>query len=405
MAGLRRRIAVLLTIGLLLSLSACLEDQKTDDPPLLFTKPAAEEDPTEPSNIVPTQVPTVAPTIAPTVAPTIVPTVAPTEAPKPVKFTGWDILDPNKEFTRNADGLPILGGDYYKYWSNGFLIGSTGVDFLSVHSGEPIWIKGKQEQIKIDYEGTEYVIDLVWCSYMGEIGVNYPQDPGDEVRYKGPWVYPIMGNDRFVEIKMPTINDRAYIFLLDLQTMTLHDPLAKMPAEFAPSFFVLSPGADMAIVYVDYEACIWNLHTGALQPLEDLTGIESASNPHFVSATHISFLTSIEALDEQSYIADGALLDLTDGSVKTLYEDAHYGSFLQVGGLEHIGRMYGYFDYPTQKVYFVDTITGATAAVDYFHSLVGAPGLHGVFYCHDSIGYLVKTDGTVTPLFTTKADP
>ena len=84
---MKRRIAVLLTIALLLSLSACGDDPGVGDPPLLFTKPTAEEDPTEPSNIVPTQVPTVAPTViptaAPTAAPTQEPTAAPTEAPKP----------------------------------------------------------------------------------------------------------------------------------------------------------------------------------------------------------------------------------------------------------------------------------------------------------------------------------
>ena len=78
---MKRRIAVLLTIALLLSLSACGEDPGVGDPPLLFTKPTAEEDPTEPSNIVPTQVPTVAPTAAPTKEPTQAPTAIPTEPP------------------------------------------------------------------------------------------------------------------------------------------------------------------------------------------------------------------------------------------------------------------------------------------------------------------------------------
>ncbi|MBR6826164.1 MAG: PT domain-containing protein [Oscillospiraceae bacterium] len=78
---MKRRIAVLLTIALLLSLSACGDDPGVGDPPLLFTKPTAEEDPTEPSNIVPTQVPTVAPTAAPTQEPTQAPTAIPTEPP------------------------------------------------------------------------------------------------------------------------------------------------------------------------------------------------------------------------------------------------------------------------------------------------------------------------------------
>ena len=78
---MKRRIAVLLTIALLLSLSACGDDPGVGDPPLLFTKPAVEEDPTKPSNIVPTQVPTVAPTAAPTQEPTQAPTAIPTEPP------------------------------------------------------------------------------------------------------------------------------------------------------------------------------------------------------------------------------------------------------------------------------------------------------------------------------------
>ena len=381
-------------------------------PPLLFTKPAAEEDPTEPSNAIPTQVPTVTPTVIPTAAPTAEPTqeptVAPTEEPKPPKYSGWELLSPGMEFTRNADGIIVLAGAYYNHWINGFLIADTGVDFLSFHSGEPVWLTGKQEQITIHHEASTYTVEFVWCSHMGEVAVNYVGRTIQNQTTNGITVMPIAGNDQFVRVGIPD-GKQGYWYLLDLQNLTLSDPLSKVDPKHYRNiefYLELSPNANAAIFVADdlHERVLWNFADGSLTPLEELTGIKDVNQAFWVSGTQLAVVSTRDMGPEVTY-ADAVLYDLTDGSIKELYKNARYGWFRDMGGLEHKGRMYCYYDKNTKETVFVDAITGATGRTGHGYPWAKMFGYTGIEYYDKDICYLVKTDCTVTPLFTTRADP
>ncbi|MBR6826165.1 MAG: hypothetical protein IKM59_06415 [Oscillospiraceae bacterium] len=392
---MKRRIAVLLTIALLLSLSACGDDPGVGDPPLLFTKPTAEEDPTEPSNIVPTQVPTVAPTViptaTPTAAPTQEPTAAPTEAPKPPKYSGWEILSPGMEFTRNADGIIVLAGAYYNHWVNGFLIADTGVDFLSFHSGEPVWLTGKQEKITIHHEASTYSVEFVWCSHMGEVGTNSV----------GASVSPIPGNDRYVSVRIP---ETKYWYLLDLKTLVLMDVLSKIEPQYREcSSLSLAPSADKAILTVGNTKAIWDFTAGTTTPIHELTGVEGADLCVWASGTPLVLVTTRYIGPEVTY-ADAVLYDLTDGSIKELYKNARYGWFRDMGGLEHKGRMYCYYDPQTMETVFVDALTGTEGRISHFYPYARQMGGNNILYEDAGMLYILKPDGSATPLFTTKAD-
>ena len=372
---MKKKLAFTLTLALLLTLCACQ---------------AAE------GNAQPTAAPTVAPTDAPTQAPTAEPTQEPTaattEVPKPVNFKGWDILDPNKEFTRNADGIIVLAGTYHNHMTNGFLIAKTGVDFLSFYSGEPVWLTGKQEHISVTHAGTTYTADFVWCTHAGEVGTNSV----------GMSVSPIPGNDRFVTVQIPQTN---YWYLMDLQTHELSDPLSKLDPQYHKGLFQydLSPNADKAIFISDNGWVIWNFADGTVKTIAEFTGIKSANLAFWASGTQVVLVTTRNIEPEVTY-ADAVLYDLTDGSVKELYKNVRYGYFRDMGGLEHRGRMYCYYDKNTKETVFVDAITGTQGRISHIFPAAMQMGISCIEYYDEQTVYILKPDGTATPIFTTKGD-
>ena len=334
---------------------------------------------------------------------TVTPTQTATESAKPASFHGWEILSPDMEYIRNEDGLIVFPGAYYNHWINGFLIGKTGVDFLSFHSGEPVWIAGKQEHITITHEGKEYFVDFAWGSHMGEIGVNFASRTIQTQSSNGTYVSPIPGNDRFIRVSIP-VADSDYWYLLNLETLELVDPLAKVDPKYRMnSISGISPDATKAILYEKNSQLIWDFASGAVMDVSEFTGIESANKAFWVSATQLAVVTSRIEVPQEGY-ADAVLYDLTDGSSKELYKNARYARFMDVGGLEHHGRLYCYLDSETKMTVFVDPITGMQGTVSHQGLPIARQmGGYGIEYYDEGICYLLKPDGIVTPLFTTNS--
>lgn len=333
----------------------------------------------------------------------VAPTEKATESIKTTSFKGWDFFNPDMEFVRNEDGLIVLDGAYNKHWTNGFLVASTGIDFLSFHSGEPVWVDGKQVHITVTHDGKEYAADFAWCSHMGEIGVNFSISKVQQGKSGVRYVSPIPGNDQFVMVGI-TDGKSKFSYLLNLETLELVDPLANLNPKYSRDMSVdISPGADRAIVYIDSKPAILELASGAVKDLSKSSGLENADTAYWASATQIVVVTTRCGMPQDWY-ADAVLYDLTDGTVKELYNNQKYAWFRDAGGLEHHGRMYCYCDSEIHMVVFVDSVSGTQGTLSYVFPTVNQMGGYGMEYYDNGICYLLKPDGTVTPLFTTNDD-
>ena len=294
------------------------------------------------------------------------------------------------EIIGTQDGIPIIMGIDYNEHMLGFFWNSTGTSAISIHNGKPEYVDIRKEHVVITHNDRDYAFDFSWCTNAGEIGV-YPRHPS---------VTPILGNDQFVCLSVD--NGSGYVYLYDLQTKQIIDPLhaADMSVFGEISSLSFFPNGTHALVYCDLGPIYLNIATGETISVQEMTGCKDGFGVSIVNNDLIA-LEYVEGKVPQEYYADCYIYDLTDGSTRTLYTDTFFGWLNDVGGIESFQGVHVH--HHNGSMCIVDCVTGIHSQTDLPNSIfVGSCTGNSVYiqlYSGSDMVYLVDSNGSATPVF------
>ena len=300
---------------------------------------------------------------------------------------GYEKLNSNEQIPTNLEGIPVLPIDN-RYYSNGFILDSTGQAFLSLHDGKIAWVAANQEEIMVSHGGKDHQVRFVWCSYAGEIGL----------LSDGAWMEPILGNDRYVSLEIDN-----YPYLLDLQTMTVSDPLGDFEVDPTAAHIIYAPDARSCIVGINSIYSLVDISAKKMTPLTALTGLVDVDGAHYVNQNTLAVFEVFDRDAHERY-ANGYLYNIQSGTVSVLYEDERFDYLRDIGGIEHFGGMYMNFK---DKCYQVtDCLTGKQSPTQIYYAInFRSCGVDRILvtamadqYASGTIWCLVGADGMVMPM-------
>lgn len=318
------------------------------------------------------------------------PTVSTSES-RPASYQpilGVDGLNSSDPIPINSEGIPVLPNVDNRYYSNGFILDSTGKAFLSLHDGKLAWVAANEEEILVSHGGKDHWIHFVWCSYAGEIGL----------LSDGAWMEPILGNDRYVSLEIDNCP-----YLLDLQTMTVSNPLGALVIDPTAAHITYAPDAKSCVVEINGIYSLVDISAKKMTPLKELTGLADVDGAHYVNQNTLAVFEVFDRGPHERY-ANGYLYNIQSGTVSVLYEDERFDYLRDIGGIEHFGGMYMNFK---DKCYQVtDCITGKQTPTQIYYAinfiscgedqiLVTAMADQ---YTSGTIWCLVGADGMVMPM-------
>lgn len=292
----------------------------------------------------------------------------------------------------SEDGLPIIDGISANDSANGFYWDHDGSTVLSIHNGTPELLSINEESISLTHDGKTYNIDFKWCTNAGQIGVYSIGTPSVES---------IVGNDQYVVITVYGDYHSQYSYLMDLQAKEIIDPFKNADTSTLSriSRFVFSPSGEAALLHSENGLYYLNISTGKLVTVTELTGFSGEFGVTFVDDQWLA-ITEIASLSEYTGYADCTLFNLTDGSTRTVYDDTPSDVLSDYYGMQFFGRIHVHKH--NSEVCVIDCLSGT-------HAGIGLPDAHTIQACspdsflletfaEDDIIYLVKADGTVTPV-------